>query len=133
MGKMIFPATKLEALWSFFQKAEEKKFNDDPKLLYYLITLDDLKKALLNVQRRMHYKEPVETRITKKEISVEKQMNKIRDVLKIRKKMLFEEFFDDYAKDYVIATFLALLEMTKKKEIILRQTTNFDSIEVEMI
>ena len=43
MGKMIFPATKLEALWSFFQKAEEKKFNDDPKLLYYLITLDDLK------------------------------------------------------------------------------------------
>ena len=29
--------------------------------------------------------------------------------------------------------YLALLEMTKKKEIILRQTTNFDSIEVEMI
>jgi len=104
-----------------------------PELINEGLTLDDLKKALLNVQRRMHYKEPVETRITKKEISVEKQMNKIRDVLKIRKKMLFEEFFDDYAKDYVIATFLALLEMTKKKEIILRQTTNFDSIEVEMI
>ena len=110
-----------------------KEYQVMSELINEGLTLDDLKKALLNVQRRMHYKEPVETRITKKEISVEKQMNKIRDVLKIRKKMLFEEFFDDYAKDYVIATFLALLEMTKKKEIILRQTTNFDSIEVEMI
>ncbi len=110
-----------------------QEYQIKPELVNDGLTIDDLKNALLNVLMRHHYKEPVETRITKKEISVEKQMNKIRDVLKIRKKMLFEEFFDNYAKDYVIATFLALLEMTKKKEIILKQTTNFDSIEVEMI
>ena len=43
MSKIIFSPTKLETIWSFLQKSQEKKFNDDPKLLYYIITLDDLK------------------------------------------------------------------------------------------
>ncbi len=104
-----------------------------PELINDGVTTDDLVRALLNVQKRFHYKEPVETKITKREISVQKQMSRIRQVLLIRRKMLFEEFFDDFAKDYVIATFLALLEMTKKKEVRLKQTSNFDSIEVELI
>lgn len=104
-----------------------------PELINEGVTTDDLVRALLNVQKRLHYKEPVETKITKREISVQKQMSRIRQVLLIRRKMLFEEFFDDFTKDYVIATFLALLEMTKKKEVQLKQTSNFDSIEVELI
>ena len=43
MSEIIFSPTKLETIWSFLQKSQEKKFNDDPKLLYYIITLDDLK------------------------------------------------------------------------------------------
>ena len=43
MSKIIFSPSKLETIWSFLQKSQEKKFNDDPKLLYYIITLDDLK------------------------------------------------------------------------------------------
>ena len=43
MSKIIFSPSKLEIIWSFLQKSQEKKFNDDPKLLYYMITQDDLK------------------------------------------------------------------------------------------
>ena len=43
MSKIIFSPSVLEVIWSFIEKSEDKKFNDSPKLLYYIITMDDLK------------------------------------------------------------------------------------------
>ncbi|MDE7315312.1 MAG: hypothetical protein K2N11_06380 [Mucispirillum sp.] len=43
MSKIIFSPLKMQIINEFFQKTKEKKFNNDPKLLYYLKTLDDLK------------------------------------------------------------------------------------------
>lgn len=146
LKKKIIEYEKYKKVISKLQSLEDKRkevftkcpenaqdYQVKPELINEGLTLDDLKNALLNVQKRQHYKEPVETKITRKEISVQKQMSRIRQVLLIRKKMLFEEFFDNFSKDYVIATFLAILEMTKKNEVAIRQTSNFDSIEVEMI
>ena len=97
------------------------------------LTVDDLVKALRNVEARLQYKEPVETRITSKEISVKERATYIRDILKIKKKCDFTELFEFGTKDYIIATFLAILEMCKTKELKLTQENSFDSIIVEAI
>ena len=43
MSKIIFSPSKLDVIYSFFKKSEEKKYNGSPKMLAYEITLDDLK------------------------------------------------------------------------------------------
>lgn len=97
------------------------------------LTAEDLVKAFLQIQERLHYKEPVETRITKKEISVKDRVYYIRDILKTKKYCNFEELFEIVTTEYVIATFLAILEMCKAKEVRLLQKENFDSLVVEGI
>ena len=110
-----------------------KEYKEKKELINDGLTIDDLLKALLKIEERLRYKEPLETRITKKEISVKEQILSIRNILKERKKCSFEDLFSKATKDYIIATFLAILEMTKQKEIILEQKSSFESIMVEMI
>ena len=110
-----------------------KQFEQKSELVNDGVTIDDLVEAFLNIQARLHYKEPVETKITKKEISIEDRVRKIRDYLKIKKRVFFEELFDVPTKEYIIATFLAILEMSKAKEIRLFQERNFKQIEVESV
>ena len=110
-----------------------KQFERKNELVRDGVTIDDLVTAFLNIQARLHYKEPVETKITKKEISIEDRVRKIRDYLKIKKRVFFEELFDVPTKEYIIATFLAILEMSKAKEIRLFQERNFKQIEVESV
>lgn len=97
------------------------------------LTVEDLVNALKNVEARLHYKEPVETRITAKEVSVKERTLFIRDILKIKRKCDFTELFEYGTKDYIIATFLAILEMCKAKELKLIQESSFNSIIVEAI
>ena len=110
-----------------------KEYKEKKELINNGLTIDDLLKALLKIEERLRYKEPLETRITKKEISVKEQILSIRSILKERKKCCFEDLFSKATKDYIIATFLAILEMTKQKEIILEQKSSFEPIMVEMI
>lgn len=110
-----------------------KEYKEKKELINDGLTIDDLLKALLKIEERLRYKEPLETRITKKEISVKEQILSIRNILKERKKCSFEDLFSKATKDYIIATFLAILEMTKQKEIILEQKNIFAPIMVEMI
>ena len=110
-----------------------KEFQDRKELINEGLTVDDLLKALLKIEERLRYKEPLETKITKRENSVKDQIVSIRNILSQKRKCLFEELFFQATKEYIIATFLAVLEMTKQKEIMLKQKSNFDSIMVEMI
>lgn len=97
------------------------------------LTVNDLVNALQNVLERLHYKEPVETKITKKELSVKERIVSIRSYLKTKKKCCFEDLFTVPTKDNVIITFLAILDMSKRKEIKLSQKHNFESIVVEAL
>ncbi len=110
-----------------------KEYKEKKELINDGLTIDDLLKALLKIEERLRYKKPLETRITKKEISVKEQIISIRNILKEKKKCCFEDLFSKATKDYIIATFLAILEMTKQKEIILEQRSSFEPIMVEMI
>lgn len=95
------------------------------------ITLDDLINAFENFLNREQLKKPINTRITKKELSVEDRVKSIRQKLNIKNKMNFIELFEEITKPYIIVTFLSILEMSKNKEISLKQENNFSNIIIE--
>ena len=115
---------------AIFTKVPEnlKEYVSNPKLVNEGITVDDLIQAFLNLQERIHYKEPIHTKITRREISVESRRKRIEHVLNEKGKVSFEELFEVYTKEYVVVTFMALLDMTKNHEVMITQEDNFDKI-----
>ena len=53
--------------------------------------------------------------------------------MKDKKRVSFFELFPVMSKEYVVATFLAILEMAKEKEISITQNDTFDDIVCEVI
>ena len=97
------------------------------------ITVEDLVNALNNFLKRKEYEKPLETKITKKEISVEKRTSEIRNILKTKKKVSFFDLFEIKTKEYVVVTFLSILEMAKRGELKITQEDNFNEITVSNI
>ncbi len=96
------------------------------------ITLDDLLKAFSKYLERKKYLEPLSTKVTTREMSVEERSYEIRTLLKTRKKVEFFDLFDNISKPYVVITFLSILEMAKNKELVITQENNFDKIYCEV-
>lgn len=94
---------------------------------------DILKQVMLELRKRINYQKPMNTKITKKEISIEDRKQFIRDILKTKKKVEFMDIVQDYSKDYVVATFLSILDLCKLQEINLTQESNFGKIFIERV
>lgn len=92
-----------------------------------------LKEAMMELQKRMEYQKPLNTRITRREVSVEERIDKVREYLDTRKKVKFTDLFEDFSKEVVVATFLAILDMCKNKEIKLTQKELFGDILIEKV
>lgn len=99
----------------------ESKLSDD-------VTLSDLMDALNRFLENRDKNKPLNTKITSKEYSVSRRSNEIRDIIKKKKKIEFSELFDFITKDYLVVTFLSILDLTKKQEIDIKQDSNFDKI-----
>lgn len=97
------------------------------------ISLNDLLKAFEKFLERKKYSEPLTTKVTTKEITVEERTKSIRDMLKKYKKVEFFDLFEEISKSYVVVTFLSILEMAKDKEITITQENNFDKIYCEVL
>ena len=95
------------------------------------ITLDDLINAFEMFLNREKLKKPINTRVTKKELSVDDRIIGIRKIFENRKKINFTELFDNFNKPYIIVTFLSVLEMSKNNEISIKQEDNFGNIILE--
>ena len=106
-------------------KADEIKLGED-------VSLEDLLKAFQMFLERKQFEEPITTKITNKEISIEERTRGIRNILKSRKRVEFFELFDNMSKSYVVVTFLSILEMAKKRELVIVQENNFDKIFCEV-
>ena len=104
---------------SIYAKEEEK---DDS------LGINDLINAFNELLKRKELEKPIATKITKKELSVSEKVNKIKSILRNKKRINFEEIFDESVVEEVIISFLSILEMVKKNEIILSQDGNFKSI-----
>lgn len=119
--KLVF--TKEPENLSYYAKTEE---NDGE------LGIDDLINAFNLLMQKKELNKPIATKITKKELSVSERVVKIRNILKTRKKVNFEELFDVATKEEIIINFLSVLEMVKKSEIILKQDNNFSGIVISL-
>lgn len=97
------------------------------------LSVNDLINAYKKFLERIEDEKPINTKITKKEISVDSQIKRIRDKFKINKKINFVDLFEKRNKSYIIVTFLAILEMSSKNEIRIIQDMNFDEIICEVL
>ena len=88
------------------------------------ITLNDLINAFNEFLKRKQENGPLDTTITRKELSVAIRSKEIKKIIKEKKKIEFFELFEEYTKEYVIVTFLSILELAKK-EINIIQENNF--------
>jgi segregation and condensation protein A len=93
------------------------------------VSLYDMIGALQKLLRRKKLQKPMLTKITRQEIPIEQRMNDIMHTLKkTTKRMRFDELFPISNKEYVVVTFLAVLELMKRREISVIQEDNFADI-----
>ena len=96
------------------------------------VTLDDLINAFQKYYQRKLENKPLNTKVTVNEISVSSRRSEIKHLLKKKNRMSFFELFPIVTKEYIVATFLAILEMAKNREIRIIQEDNFDDIICEV-
>ena len=113
-------------------KAPEKVSNYVEHNLHGEESIDNLVEAFKKFLNRKDLEKPLETTITKREYSVRKRKDDIKNILKIKKKVYLEDLFEEYNKPFVVVTFLSILEMVKEKEIAIKQNKNFDNILIEL-
>jgi len=110
-----------------------KNYIDENKEINLDISLDDLVDAFKKFLDRKKESKPLKTKVTVNEISVSSRRHDIKRLLKDKKKVSFFELFPVVSKEYVVATFLAILEMAKNKELVITQNDTFDDIICEVV
>lgn len=118
-----------------YTKAPEniKNYIEEDNEIHADVTLDDLVAALQKYYQRKIDNKPLKTKVTVNEISVSSRRHDIKNVLREKKRVSFFELFPVASKDYIVATFLAILEMAKSKELVITQNETFDDIICEAI
>ena len=91
------------------------------------LLVDAFKKFLV----RKSEEKPLSTKVTMKEITVSSRKLEIKSILKKEKKVSFFKLFPISTKEYIVATFLAILDMARNKELLIKQEELFSDIIVE--
>ena len=116
--------TKLPESFSNYVDEEAMSNNGD---------IDELVEAFKLFLDRKKKNKPLKTKVTIKEVSVSGRCIEIRKALKKNKKVSFFSLFTYDTKEYIVATFLAVLEMAKEGELTIKQKDAFGDIIVESV
>lgn len=111
--------TKAPEKYSNYQEEETTFEGGSVDLL-----IDAFKKFLI----RKEEEKPLNTKVTKKGITVSSRRYEIKNLLKEKGKVNFYQMFTVPTKEYIVVTFLAILEMAKNKELIIHQEGIYDEI-----
>ena len=135
---------KYKQITKSFQELEEKRgevytklpeslkeYIDQPVIQHGEFDITELFNAYMSFINRQKMAKPLNTKITKKELSVDDKIKDIRKILSTKTKINFLELFTEVTKESVVVTFLSILEMSKSNEIILSQKDNFSPIMIE--
>ena len=117
-----------------YTKTPENVLNyvDEVKEIKADVSLDDLIDAFKKYYHRKIDNKPLNTKVTVNEVSVSSRRYEIKKILKLKKRVSFFELFPECSREYVVATFLAILEMARKREINIVQNDTFDDIICEV-
>lgn len=110
-----------------------KNYIDEETEINVDVSLDDLVEAFKRYLARKKDNKPLKTKVTVNEISVSSRRHDIKRLLKSKKRVSFFELFPVLTKEYVVATFLAVLEMAKSGELTIKQEKAFDDIICEEV
>ncbi len=107
--------------------------NDEEREVTVDVTLYDMLGALQKLLKRKKAQQPIQTRITRQEVSIEQRMSEIiQDLTSFKGRRNFFELFEgDVGKGNVVVTFLAVLELMKTKQIFVEQERNFENIFIQ--
>lgn len=138
--KRLIEYQNYKEMTSNFQDLEQKRkeyftkppgdieeYDIDPKLPEDL-NLTDLLNAFEKFLNRKEDLKPLNTKITTKEYSITQRSKEIKDIIKSKGKVNFNELFEIRSKSYVIVTFLSILVLAKNNEVIISQDNNFTDI-----
>lgn len=103
-------------------------FKPDEKKTLEPLDLSVLINAFNEFLKRKDEEKPLNTKITNKEYSVDVRSHEIKTLLKEKKKIDFYELFEEHSRDYIVVTFLSILDLAKKQEIEILQDKNFNNI-----
>jgi len=93
------------------------------------VSLYDMLGAFQKLLRRKKLQKPLPTKITKQEIPIQTRMNEILSELKtFTGRKSFFDLFPYRERGHIVVTFLAILELMKRKEIHVEQEKNFSDI-----
>lgn len=117
-----------------YTKAPEsvKNYIEENTKLTSDVSLDDLVEAFKRYLDRKKENKPLNTKVTVNDISVSSRCHDIRRVLREKGRVSFFELFPVMSREYVVATFLAILEMAKLGEVVIKQDDTFDEIICEV-
>lgn len=120
---------KEELRSEIYTKAPEKYSNyQEEKTTFEGGSVDLLIDAFKKFLIRKEEEKPLNTKVTKKGISVSSRRHEIKNLLKEKGKVSFYQMFSIRSREYIVVTFLAILEMAKNKELIIHQEGIYDEI-----
>ncbi len=108
------------------------EYQEEDTIINSDLHVEDLMLALKKVLQRKELDKPLKTNVTTREISISERRKSIKNILRERKKVDFYELFEETTREYIVITFLTILEMAKKQELTIRQENNFDHIVCEL-
>lgn len=98
------------------------------------VSLYDMLAALQKLLNRNKVQKPIQTKISRQEISIEDKMSDVLEQLNRSKgRKNFLDFFDSADKGTIVTTFLAVLELMKVKKVIVEQENNFNDLFVQKV
>ncbi|MEK4872257.1 MULTISPECIES: segregation/condensation protein A [Bacillaceae] len=93
------------------------------------VSLYDMLAAFQKLLKRKKLQVPLATKITRQEIPIENRMEEIVGFLRNKKgRISFDELFPIATKSHIVVTFLAILELLKRRQVFVEQEGNFADI-----
>lgn len=127
-----------------FKELEQERFNFYTKLPSNIDEYQDedniceskdislLLDAFAKFIERSEEQKPLHTKITTKEMSLKDRIDSIRKILKTKKRVIFTELFEQTNKEYLIVTFLSILQMAKDQELEIEQEDLYQDIFIKL-
>jgi segregation and condensation protein A len=127
-AEMLYTREEVEnAIWA---KPPDEALEDAGDVVS--ATLFDLLRAFHDIVQRFEEQRTIE--ISQEEVSVEQKIEDIRRLFMVHDKILFSMFFTAVnSKPHLIATFLALLELVRLREVRVLQEKAFDEIHISKL
>ncbi|AHI56464.1 segregation/condensation protein A [Listeria ivanovii] len=108
------------------------EYDDGTNVAELDVSLNDMLSAFNKMLRRKKLNKPLHTRITTQEISIDDRMDSVMEKLQRKQnhRLRFDELFEEQTKEQLVVTFLALLELMKRKLVEVEQVESFADLYV---